>query len=116
MADEMETAATYLRRKINESGKSISKVARDADTSPVVLNNVLSEKRDMGVDLAIRVAEALGMDLIEFLVGMRILPASTTKDSNGLQYALLSIFDELDAKQKRQLISIAKAIKEDPPG
>lgn len=112
MSEQSETPAAYLRRKINESGRSISKVARDADTSPVVLTNVLSEKREMGIDLAIRVAAALNTNLIDFLVGMQILPAHATNDSNSLKYVLLGVFDELDSRDQKQLINIAKAMKE----
>jgi plasmid maintenance system antidote protein VapI len=109
-ATGVETASAYLRRKINESGKSISKVARESETSPVVLNSVLVERRKMGVDLAIRVAEALDIDLIDFLVGMQILPSAATKGDSALKFVLLGIFDELPPAQQRQLIKIAKAI------
>lgn len=106
--------ADYLRRVINESGKSISKVAREADTSPVVLNSVLVGRRNLGVDLAIRIATALDVDLINFLVGMQILPTKTTKSDEALKYALMQVFDELDEAQQKQLVNIAKAIKTDP--
>lgn len=77
-----------------------------------MLTNVLSEKREMGIDLAIRVAAALNLNLIDFLVGMRILPASATNDSSSLKYILISVFDELDSREQKQLINIAKAMKE----
>lgn len=110
---EIETASQYLRRVINASGESISKVARVSDTSPVVLNSILVGRRNMGVDLAIRVAQALDIDLIEFLVGMQILPAETANGSSPLKYVLMSVFDEMPVRQQRQLIRIAKAIAED---
>lgn len=50
-----ETAGEYLRRVINESGKSIAKVAREADTSPSVIDSVLTGRRNLGVDLAVSV-------------------------------------------------------------
>jgi transcriptional regulator with XRE-family HTH domain len=114
MTTDQETAVDYLRRVINESGKSISKVSREADTSPAVLDSVLSGRRNLGVDLAIRIAHALDVDLITFLVGVRILPAKTTKSDEALKYALLTVFDELDEVQQKQLVNIAKAIKADP--
>lgn len=109
-----ETAGEYLRRVINESGKSIAKVAREADTSPSVIDSVLTGRRNLGVDLAVRIASSLGIDLISFLIGMRILPAGTTNDKSALEYSLLTVFDGLTPTQKRELISIAKAIAAAP--
>ena len=110
----METAPEYLRRIIGASGKTIAKVARECDTSPSVIDSVLTGRRNLGVDLAVRLARSLDVDLIEFLVGAQILPAGTTKERSALQYTLLTVFDELSPAQQKQLITIAKAIAEDP--
>lgn len=115
MADgTTETATDYLRQAIGRSGKTIAKVARECDTSPSVIDSVLTGRRKLGVDLAIRIAGALEVDLITFLVNMQILPSETTKEKTALQYSLLSVFDELSPAQQKQLITIAKAIAADP--
>ena len=112
---ETETTGDYLRRLIDASGKSIAKVAREADTSPAVLDSVLTGRRNLGPDLAIRLAKSLGVDLIEFFIGARILPHETTNQRSALEFTLLGIFDGMPTTQKNQLISIAKALADDPP-
>lgn len=111
-----ESDVEYLRRVIHESGKSIAKVAREAGTSPAVMDAVLSKRRKLGVDLASRLAKALDIDLIEFLVGVQVLPPDTTNNKNALSQTLLQVFDELAPAQKKQLIEIAKTLAAHPPG
>jgi hypothetical protein len=108
-----ETSQEYLRRLIAESGKSIARVARDCDTSPSVIDSVLVGRRNLGIDLATRLARSLDVELISFLVGMRILPETTTNSKAALEYSLARVFDELSAPQKRQLVTIARALAEE---
>jgi transcriptional regulator with XRE-family HTH domain len=112
MTINQELAAANLRQAIAKSGKSIAKVAREADTSPAVLDSVLSCRRNLGIDLALRIAKTLDVDLIEFLVDVQLLPAGATNNKSALTHSLMTVFDELPPAKQRQLINIAKAIKD----
>lgn len=103
------TPTEYLRALMDASGYSDAKIARMADTNPNVLAAVLAGRRNLGIDLAARLSTALGVDLIEFLQKMQILPNLTT-NKTALEYSLLQVTQKMSPAQRKTLLALAKAL------
>lgn len=115
MPSTPETAIAYIKACIAKSGLPKAKIARMADTNPVALDHVLTGRRNLGIDLALRLAKVFDIDPIEFLQGVQILPSVATS-KKALEYQLLSIFTDLPEDQKNNLITIAKALAHQSSG
>jgi transcriptional regulator with XRE-family HTH domain len=96
----MEDISRWLLENLERKGWTQSELARQANVNQVTISNIINGNRKLGLDVAIKIADALSIPRSEILKQMGILPPSPPTDIPSIR-EMNEAFAYLTSEERR---------------
>ena len=96
----MGDLSRWLLEHLEHKGWTQSELARQANVNQVTISNIINGNRGLGLDVAIKIADALSIPRSEILKQMGILPPSPPTDTPSI-HEMNEAFAYLTSEEQR---------------
>lgn len=103
--------ADILTAEINRLGWTSARLARESDAYPSAIASLLNLEKNLGSDLALRIAKALGYPEDELLEAAGLKSSPQSGGETALRRRFLVIFDALNEGDQEVLLAQAEGLR-----